>query len=208
MGGLSRGQSLVEVLVAVALGGVIILAAVAATHVSLRIASQDPTWQTGNFLAEQLLDNVAATAEGKWSDIKGATGASYLAATSAGRFEVRAGAETVINNNISYSRSFSVAPVYRNANGEIVDSGTKDPSTGRVTVDIQWHYQGDPTNIVLQRYITRTQNVVWQQTDWGGGPTCPGSDPAVTNIVHTRFCEGTAEIDFSSQSGSIKIKGY
>lgn len=207
MAGFNEGQSLIELIIAVAIGAVIILVGVAAVSVSLRIASQDPLWQTGNFLTQQLLDNVAVTAEGNWSAIAAATTTSHLVGSDKG-FVVVEGAATVIIDNVSYLQSFFATSTRRNASGDIDPNGTDDPSTKRAVVRVEWVYRNQPVILEVERYLGRTRNAVFAQTDWLGGPTCPASDPAVTSPVHNKFCESAAELEFEKIPGSIIIKGF
>ena len=198
-----------ELLIAIGIGVVIVLTAVSSVSVSLQVASQDPTWQGATFLGQQLLDNVAVTAEGNWPGIAAVTNESYLEAGSSG-FTIRIGRENLRVNNTSYERYFTVAAVERGSGGEIVDSGgADDPSTKKITVTVQWRYRGQPTAINLVRYVTRSRNTVFAQTDWVGGPTCPSKDEATASAVHTRFCKvEKGDLDFQSRPGSIKIRGY
>lgn len=72
------GQSLVEILLAVAIGTILITAAVTAIVPSLTLNKQAVKVQIASALAKQLVDNVRVWSEGNWNNVLAlATGTSY-----------------------------------------------------------------------------------------------------------------------------------
>lgn len=88
-----------------------------------------------------------------------------------------------------FSRYFNVENICRtnDASSTIsgvtpcVDGSFEDPSTQKITSVVEWLSSGSISNLVLNDYITRWKNAIFQQTDWSGGSgdsgvyTQPGS---------------------------------
>lgn len=83
-----------------------------------------------------------------------------------------------------YTRSFYVENVCRStgATGEIISSGdscaggsANDPSTQKITVSVGWQTGVTTTQLMLNDYLTRWKNAIFEQTDWSGGVDNSGS---------------------------------
>ena len=205
----NRGQSLVELLIAIGIATIVMLVSIVLLRFLLRLSTYDPVAQSGTFLSKELMDQVTGTVEGSWGAIGNTTaGTQYRLNATSGGFVVAAGTEVKIVNAISYTRYFTVDPVLRDATDAIATVGTNDPSTKKVTVVVTWAQQGQPQTVSVEKYFTRTRNEVLWQTDWVGGPTCSADDPLVTG-TNNRFCTTTSgNVDYTSEPGSIKIQRY
>lgn len=206
MAAYNEGQSLIELLIAIGVGVIIIIAGVSAVSVYLRVASQDVTYQGATFLAQELMDKIVVTAEGGWRKIADASNSLYYLATSTTGYVVTTSTEMVIIGDLNYVRYFNSTSTCRDASEAIGACGVDDPSTKKITVVVDWFYRGATSTIMIEKYITRTSNSVLWQTDWVGGATCPGSDSPV-KTYNTRFCNSTSDVDNYSDPGSIKILG-
>ena len=195
-----------ELLVAVGVGMVIMLTGIGLVGVYLRISSQDLSFQGANFLSQDLMDGVTAAAEGDWESIANATTSHHLATSTMG-FAVKPCKESKTINNTAYTRYFSVAPVCRDTGENIGPCGVDDPATKKIKVTVEWLYRGAPASIFLDKYLTKTSNRVFHQTDWMGGAACAGVVDPVAAGYNTRFCSAV-DIDITSLPGSIKIQGY
>lgn len=206
------GQSLAELIIAIGVGVVIILGGIGTVSVYLRVSSQDITYQKANFLAQEIIDRINVTAEGDWNKIVNATTSSYLtpSSTSTG-FLVQSGQENIALDNTNYVRYFYTTSVCRDAMDFIVDcvvvGSINDPFTRKIQTVVGWSYRGAPTNVSLEKYVTRTSNEISFQDNWIGGSSCPSSDSVFTNY-NTGFCSSTPNLDFSSNPGVIKIQGF
>ena len=104
----------------------------------------------------------------------------------------------------TFTRSFYVNDVYRDAGGNILATGggTYDPSTKQITVAYGW--AGNPTS-TMSMYLTRNRDNIYAQTDWFGGP---GATSAATSVGN-QFA-GSSNIDYTTTTGSIyiNIPGY
>ncbi len=211
MVGLNRGQSLVEILIALALLVLVMLTSFAIIRFLIRLSSYDPVAQTGSFIVRGTAHGAASLAQGSWPAIASLPIGTYNIATSSLGFVVVAGAVTSTVNGIVYTTSFSVSPVLRDSGDAIVASGgTDDSATKKVTATVSWSYGGAPYSEVVEQYVARTGSEVIAQTDWVGGPACSGSDlPLSAGTVATQFCSVTAgSLDYTSVPGSVKIQGY
>jgi Tfp pilus assembly protein PilV len=117
----NKGQSLAEILVALAVGIIFVLGVIIVAQFSLKIGKDTEKIQTSAFLARELLDKIKVFADSDWHNIYN------LATTSANHyyligFTATSGDETIIVGTTTYTRYFYVEDVYRDASGKILDS--------------------------------------------------------------------------------------
>ncbi len=192
------GQSLIEILIAVAIGTIMITAAAAVIVPALRINTQTDKAQVGTALAKELLENVRVWAEADWNNVLNLTTTShyYLKATSS-PFSVFSGDESISVTTTTYTRYFYVENVNRDGSDLVVSSGgSNDPSTKKVTIMYSWPHSATSS---ISAYITRNRNTYFLQTDWSGGPGLAGPTTSTS-----RFSTST-NIDYAGFGGSISI---
>ena len=216
-----KGQSLIEILIALAIGGILIAGAAGAIALLLKNNLETKTIQTAVYLAQELADNVNVFAESDWHKIydlsKGSANHYYVSSSTR---EITGGDEPVSIEGKSFTRYFYVENVNREncGVGDITENAatacsswpgddnaiTEDPSTQKLTVKIEW--QGG-RNLSETKYLTRSRNLSFQQTDWSAGanqenfPTSTGA-----SLVNNKFATSTG-IDYSTSTGSIIIQG-
>jgi type II secretory pathway pseudopilin PulG len=203
-----NGQSISEVLLAIAVGAIFMVAAVAVIVPALRENSQAGNVQEGATVAQALLDNARVWSESGWSNITSlATGTAYqyYLITSSSPYTATSGIQSLAIGTTTYTRYFYLSDAYRTSGGGLSSastSNTYDPSTKQVTVVYNWT-QG--TTSTISTYLTRNGDAVINQTDWSGGP---GATSAATS-VGSQFTSST-NIDYSTSTGSIyvSIPGY
>lgn len=199
------GQSLVEILVAVAIGVVLIAGALSIISPTIKTSSDTARIQVASALAKELMENVRVMSEGSWHAV------DSLATTSVNRFYILAstspftatsGTESIPIATTTYTRYFYLNTVYRNVAGYIDEVGTTlDPSSRKVTVVYGWNnYVASTTS-----YISRGMNYPFSQTDWAGGPGQNG--PVTATSVPSRFAT-SSNMDYSTSSGSLIIQGF
>lgn len=201
-----RGQSLVEILIAIAIGTLMITAVATILAVALRTNSNAGQAQVATALGRQLLDNVRVWSEASWLNVANLTMGSsthYYLSTTTSPFTLIVGPpdEQVVISTSTYTRYFYVERVNRDVNGFIASGAgtTDDPSTKRITVA----YSGPRfATRTMQMYITRYRNYVIDQTDWSGGPNQAGT----TTVPNDRFATATPNIDYTTTTGSIQLK--
>ena len=213
-----RGQSLLEVLVAVTIAFIMISGASALIGVSLHGTKVNRFAQEGNFLAEDMLSKLISYSENKWycppncsgnfgiyNLNKGSLNTYYLS-TSTSEISWVSGSETITLGNINYVRHFYIENVSRDVNGNIDSSyspSSEDPSTQKITIIISWSGTPSTGNTSISKYIFRKSNVVFNQTDWSGGSTDP-NDFSYTSQSSNKFFNAT-DIQYSAR-GEINIQ--
>lgn len=173
----NKGQSLIEILIAIAVG-VIIIGGVAATiGVTLRSNVNTKNSQTATALAQEVLNEVTDLAAGNWHNLDSLTASivgspvQYRVATSGPSFSTQAGVETFTLDGKQFNRYFTYENVSRDTNGNIeplYSSANADPSTKKLIVTVSWTEGATPTSVSLNKFLSRTKNQVLLQSDWSG----------------------------------------
>lgn len=211
------GQSLIEILIGIAIGAILIGGAAATITLTLRSNTQNKNIQTASALAQSMLDKVTVFADADWHNIDGtincgAAGISpdvsyYLASFGSG-LECKEGAqsESVDTAGIVFSTSFSVEPVDRNQATDAISpsSGStyEDPSTKKIIAVSAWLENGQAANVTVNKYITRSRNLIYRQSNWKAGGGLPGPFTVIDNQYDTK-----SKID-TSNAGLIKVLGF
>lgn len=198
-----RGQSLLELLLAVGISALLIGGAAMAIALALNVNTQSKPVQGAVFVAQGLADKTAALAEEDWignMDGLSAPPATYYVSESGGAFSVTPGSDTVLLEDVTYTRYFTSEPVYRDASGIIAGSGALDPSTKKITASVQWSQGAGTTQFTVVKYVTRSRNISTGQTDWSGGAGQSGGFTA-----SDKYDAADAGID-ASNPGLIKVR--
>jgi hypothetical protein len=136
----SRGQSLVELLIGIAIGAVFIIGAATIIAPSLQIGKQTTAVQTKTELANELADNVKAWATGSWNNVLSlATGTAniYSLSTATSSFVV-AGTSTTSGGTVTSYGGFSKA-----------QPGVSGNETGSTTVSCAFGSNPSPGDTVV-----------------------------------------------------------
>lgn len=199
---LQRGQSLIEILAGVAISAIIIGGAAGLISVTLRSDLQNKSYQVASSLNQELINNITVFSQANWRNIYdlNKSPAKYYLSTNGAGFTAFSGEESIVVEGVTYSRSFSVDNVNRDSNGNIVEVGTDDPSTQKITITTSW--EAGSQNVSFVKYLTRSRNEVFRQTDWSGGD---GQEGPITS-PNNRFATST-NIDFVTTMGAIRIQG-
>ncbi|MDP3015139.1 MAG: prepilin-type N-terminal cleavage/methylation domain-containing protein [bacterium] len=218
------GQSLIEVLIAVAIGAILIGAATATIIPVLRSNLETRTVQIAGSLSQEYLDNLRSLAESNWYQVynpptaKGPSSQFYLNATST-TFILASGSTSTIAEGRTFTRYFSIENVNRNlcGAGDITTDAAsscaigpgssgiiEDPSTQKITSIVSWTAGGSAGGSINKvQYLTRSQNKVFVQSDWSGGT---GQEGPITS-ENNKFATST-NINYSTTTGSIIIQGF
>jgi hypothetical protein len=187
------GQSLTEVLIAIALASLFVIASATIIAPSLQIGKQTSQSQTKAELANELLGNVNSWAAANWNNILAlATGTTniYYLNTSSSPFFASSPLEQIIISGATYNRYFFVSDVYRDSSGNITtatSSANYDPSTKLITIVANTSSTNPGLAAVLSVYITRNQSNNFNQTSWSGGS---GQGNPLT-VVSSSFASST-----------------
>lgn len=186
---MKNGQTLIEVLVAVAVGAVLFVGAVSVISPSIKVNTQANRIATQADLQRALLQNVTAWTGGNWNNINSLATTSvntYYLLTATSPFTATSGKEFIVVGSTTYSRYFYVDNVNRDVTtGNITTSGgTNDPSTKKITAVSNWP-GGTTTTIVT--YLTRHAGNPYSQVDWSGG----GNSAGPVTIVGNQYFENS-----------------
>ena len=214
-----KGQSLVEILVAIGVGAILIGGAVGVISPILKSNLETKNIQVASSLAQQYLDNLRNIAEADWSNIynppalKGSDSQFYLSSASS-TYIIISGSLPMVVEGRNFAIHFSVENVNRDScgAGNITEESVTfcsagpgsagiadDPSTQKITVSVSWVSGGF---LSRSEYFTRSKNAVFVQTDWSGGAEQEG--PITSE--NGKFASST-NINFSTTTGAIKIQG-
>lgn len=199
-----NGQSLVEIIIAMAIGTILIGASVGSIVLLLKYNLNTKTVQIASSLNRQIMDDIRSISESDWLLIfnknKGASNQYYLSSSTR---QIVSGVETLTVENRSFSRYFYIDNVNR-VGGNITETGgVDDPSTQKITAIVQW---GGGGNIKEVQYLTRFRNTVFVQTDWSDGFNQENfATTSVGTIINGKFATSSSNIDFSSTPGSIRL---
>ena len=219
--GRENGQSLIEVLIALTVGGVLVGTAATLMAVVLRVSSQNVFLRTAASSNEELMEKVTAYAGRRWHcegaancgiyNLQKGLSPTYFLISSGGAFVSQSGEESFVIDDVPYARSFSVQNVCRL--GEVISgvtdtvncaSGVEDPSSQYVTVRTSWTYRGGTGESMLTKYLTRSGNTVLHETEWSIGSTTL-ADPVY--LVPTGQFYSATNIDYRSAPGALKLTG-
>lgn len=154
------GATLVEVLVAIALAG--ILLPVLATALVTANAGRPATTQQlqASSLLREAMEAVRVRREAGWANI--ATNGTYFPAISGSTWTLTAGTQTANG----FTRQIVISSVQRDIAGTIVASGgTTDPSTKKVVATVSWTTPYN-SSVSSEAYFTRWQNhATWSETE-------------------------------------------
>ena len=214
------GQSLVEVVIALAIGVLFIGVATVAVVPILRSNLETKNVQIATSLTQEYLDNIKNLAESKWFNIynpasaKGQNSQFYLGVASTS-YQIFSGTTSTIIGGLTFTRYFSIENVNRNfcGSGDIDANATSttctsgpgtvgitdDPSTQKITVTVNWQ---NSRSISRSQYLTRSRNKIFDQTDWLLGP---GQEGPLT-LENNKFATSSG-IDYAISRGSITLTG-
>lgn len=186
-----RGSLLLELLVVISILAVILSIGAQSISVSLTSGKITGERDVASSLASEALESVRGATEEKWQNIYTLTKASqnYYATTTANKWVIATGTETIVVNNASYTRYFVVNNVSRDPSTRLIEtsynSANDDPSTQQVTVTVSWN-GGLP--FTINEYFLRWKNKTCNQTSWtssgsSGVKTCPDTTySSATNL--------------------------
>lgn len=218
-----KGQSLIEILIAVTVAGLLVGGAAALISVVLQSGTQSRYYQAASGLAQELMDRVTVFAEARWycstttcpladgtptgiyNLNKAPVPQKYRLDPSGPSFVSNKNVETVtLNTSDTYTRYFYVENVSRDGSGNIepnYEPTREDPSTQKITVKVEWPAVAPTQNVSVVKYLTRSRNAVFRQTDWSGGK---GQCSGYVDQANSQFCDSTG-LDSTSKAGEIKL---
>ncbi len=201
-----KGQSLVELLIGVAIVTIIMSSIVGAVVLVVRSNLQSAAARSAAGLGEELMNDVRSVAEGKWSNLYGldpkGPSTTYRVSPSGTPpvLTIVSGSEDMSVNSTTYTRFFSVENVDRDSAGSIALGGTEDPSTQKITITVKWQVNGQTAELKTAEYFTRSRNEVTRFTNWNGSSGAAG--PVATPDNNYFSISG---LNSTSTAGEIKL---
>lgn len=147
----NRGFLTVEVLVAISIITISILASMAVAQKSIYVSRQSLHFSQANFLLEEGAEAVRILRDNAWTNISTLTlGANYYPLFSNGTWSLSATPSTVG----SFTRKMTISSVKRDdTSKDISDTGTVDTGTKLVTITVSWSESGTTVTKTLSFYI-------------------------------------------------------
>jgi hypothetical protein len=182
----NNGQALVELLITMAIAGIVATAGVEGFVASRESYLRTSRYSEASAIFNEQLEALRSIRDRSWVEM--AVNGTYHAAVSGSAWVLAAGAET----GCDLCRQIVIANVCRDGSETIVDcpSGTVDPSTKKITVTVSWASASGGT-VEQTIYLTRHPgNATWIETtrsDFNRGTT--------TNTITTTDDGGTVELD-------------
>lgn len=153
-----KGQSLVELLIAIGLATLILPALLTGLAAGRGGRAQQEQRLEASAYLKQTQEAVRSVAERGWSNIE--TNGTYHSVVSGGRFVLANGAQSIDG----YSISIVVSDTNRDSGGAIISSGgTVDPSTKKVVTNVSWITPFVST-VSTTSYYTRHKNLAYTET--------------------------------------------
>ncbi|MEK7641278.1 MAG: prepilin-type N-terminal cleavage/methylation domain-containing protein [Patescibacteria group bacterium] len=189
------GQSLIEILIGVAIGAILIGGAAATITLTLRSNVQNKNIQIASSFSQAMLDQVSVYADADWHNIDVLSGIvpgnPYHLIASGSGFERKDGSKSDATEGIVFSTSFKVESVNRNQEIDAIEGASsstyEDPSTKKIISVTTWSENGQTADVTVNRYITRSRNLIFQQSDWDGGKTPAQETFPVPGAVNNKF---------------------
>ncbi len=201
-----KGQSLIEVLVAVVVGMILIGGVIMIIAPTLKISAETNESKIGAALGRELVEKVRVFASANWHNIDAlATGTSNIfhLTSTAVTFATSSGAEQIMVSTTTYTRYFYLEDVCRDNNNRVSSSPPcsglleDDPSTKKVTIIYKWPMSATNTfSTLLTRHTSRSiRQTIWSTVSnpWG--------------IVTSSFqgFVSSSNLSFASSVGSVVI---
>ncbi|OGL82178.1 hypothetical protein A3H10_03610 [Candidatus Uhrbacteria bacterium RIFCSPLOWO2_12_FULL_46_10] len=193
----NRGQSLLEVVVALGIFALLATAVVTLAAGSFMGLSRGGEQTQAGALAEEGIEAVKAIANRAWNKL---IYSPAKVSVNAGQWELSSASSELIENK--YTRTITFSDVCRNASNDIADcpSSYIDVHSKQVKVKVNWSPgQGAANYVERTSYLTNWDSREWTQTDWSGG-----SGQAIWSDSR-RYEADDGNIDVST-AGEVKLK--
>jgi Tfp pilus assembly protein PilV len=146
-----KGFMMVEILIAVSVIAVSVLAVMGVAHNSIRVARQSSHATQAGFLLEEGAESVRILRDNAWTNISALTpSTNYYPTFSGGTWTL----STTPNTVGIFTRTVNISTVKRdNTTNDISSSGTDDPDTMLVVVTVSWLEGGTTVTKTLSFYV-------------------------------------------------------
>lgn len=193
-----KGQSLIELMIAMALSIILIPAILASMITTREGRAQSDQRLQASLLLEEASEAILAIKEKDWQEIE--NNGTFHPVNINNFWTLEDGEEDLIG----IKRSITISSVNRNTSGVIVDvGGSLDPSTKKIKIDVTWNAPNS-SSLQTTMYLTRYVNKALIQTsveDFTGAEgnlskldsvaiiNKLGGEVALTNIAYADWCK-------------------
>ncbi len=192
-----KGQSLVEVIIAMAIFALISSAIMSVTMGSLNGLTQGGDETEAQGLAQEGMEAIRSIRDGAWNEL---VSSPAKVSISGSTWALSSGSSELINNK--YTRTITLSDVCRDGSNSIVNCPGiyTDPHTKFASTTVSWLPRFNATNTIEQYgFITNWESQDWVQTNWVGG-----SGQSVWSDV-TKYFSDDSNLDITIL-GEIKLK--
>lgn len=211
-----RGQSLIEILVALGIGVILIGGVTALISVNMRSSAESKMTQAASSLTQEVIDGAKSKAEADWNAFyalaKGSANKYYIASSTNA---ITVGMEPITVSGYGFNRYFYSEDVRRTQCGIGIPSTdvatvscdsnfplgatdiVEDPSTQKIVVVVEW---AGGRSIMQEQYVSRTKNAAIRQTDWSGG----GGDNSILISPNNKYAAASG-VDVATTPGTIEV---
>jgi prepilin-type N-terminal cleavage/methylation domain-containing protein len=152
-----QGFSLIEVLIAVSVLGVLAVVLMSSTNKGIILSNQALSEVQAGFILDEGAEAVKSLRDINWANISGVTDNTnyYLSFNNTTNLWSLSVTPSKID---SFTRTVVFSPVYRDANDDIASSGTLDSGTKKVTITTSWPTNGNTISKSISFYISNIFN--------------------------------------------------
>jgi prepilin-type N-terminal cleavage/methylation domain-containing protein len=192
-----NGSTLIEVLVAIALAGIMLPALAAAIITSNYDHPENNQQLLASGQLNLLIAAVRSVREAGWNFI--ASDGVYHPVINGNSWSLAAGPETVG----AFSESVTISDAERDLNWNIVASGYNDPATKQIVANVSWT---TPTSSALTStiYLTRWQN----ESSWTQTSVSDFSSDTPTNVLVSNISGGEVQLKPGQTTGSLESVAF
>lgn len=193
----NKGQSILEVIVALAIFSLIAAAMVSMVAGSFTSLAYGAELTEANILADQAVEAIKSVKDGAWNELVYDTSNVLILDE-----QWQLGGEGTVETIGKYTREINFTDVCRDEAGDVADcpSVYVDPHSKRVLVTVSWDRTALITNSVTREVVlTNWASKDWTQTSWTGGQgQTELSDPSMYDSQ-----DGNIETDL--YSGELRL---
>lgn len=194
-----KGQTLIELLITIALAAILMPALLGGFALARSGRVQQEQRIAAINLAKEEEEAVRVVAANSWDNLANGT---YHATASGTTWQLSSGSEQIGNG---FTRSITISSVYRDSSGNVTvatypPDGTLDPSTKKISISVSW-LSPIPASITPEFFLTRHKNlnrIETTTTDFSAG-ILSGTTIALTNPPAVA---GDAQIQLGAGGGA------
>ena len=150
--GYTSGFGLMEIIISITLISVSLFAFATVSRIAFRAVLESSDRQRGGFLLEEGFEAIKTIRDDGWTNISSLTlDMSYHLVFSGGTWSATTSSQLIDG---IFTRTFMLGEVFRNASDNIASSGTSDPGTRRMEIEVTWEERGDERTMSAVSYIT------------------------------------------------------